>query len=59
MRVLMQFDVVGDNEYHYIEMYEDESNTGYYDWWRSRFIRNLLKSGIILNKIKVLEYVRG
>lgn len=59
MRALMQFDVVADDEYHYIEIYEDEHNAGYNDWWRVRFIRNLLKNGIILNKIKVLEYVRG
>lgn len=62
MRVvaLVEYEVLGDDEYAYVERYEVEYGNGAYSVWRTRFIRDLLARGIVVKNIKELEvsYVR-
>ena len=64
MRVvaLVEYKVLGDDEYAYVERYEDVSSNKReaMQWWRTRFVHDLLAREIICNKIKVIsvEYVR-
>lgn len=62
MRViaLVEYEVLGDDEYAYVERYEVEYGGGVYSVWRTRFVHDLLAREIICNKIKVIsvEYVR-
>lgn len=62
MRVvaLVEYEVLGDEEYAYVERYEVEYGGRAYSVWRTRFVHDLLARGIICNKIKVIsvEYVR-
>ena len=62
MRViaLVEYEVLGDEEYEYIERYEVEYEGGVYSVWRTRFVRDLLARGIVVKSIKELEvsYVR-
>ena len=62
MRVvaLVEYEVLGDDEYAYVERYEVEYGGGVYSVWRTRFIRDLLTRGIVVKSIKELEvsYVR-
>lgn len=62
MRVvaLVEYEVLGDEEYRYIERLEDEWGNLQWNIWRVRFVRSLLARRIICNKIKAIsvEYVR-
>lgn len=57
MRVvaLVEYEVLGDDEYAYVERYEDEWGNLQWDIWRVRLVRSLLARGIICNKIKVIS----
>lgn len=62
MRVvaLVEYEVLGDEEYAYVERYEAEYGGGAHSVWRTRFVHDLLARGIIVTSIKELEvsYVR-
>ena len=62
MRVvaLVEYEVLGDEEYAYVERYEVEYGGGAYSVWRTRFVHDLLARGIVVKSIKELEvsYVR-
>lgn len=62
MRVvaLVEYEVLGDEEYAYVERYEVEYGGGAYSVWRTRFVHDLLARGIVVKNIKELEvsYVR-
>lgn len=59
MRVvaLVEYEVLGDDEYAYMERYEAVyHNKGEAIWcWRARFVYDLLAREIICNKIKVIS----
>lgn len=56
---LVEYEVLGDEKYRYIERLEDKWGNLQWNIWRVRFVRSLLARGIICNKIKVIsvEYV--
>lgn len=59
MRVvaLVEYEVLGDDEYSYVERYE-EVRCHKFDairWWRTRVVHDLLAREIICNKIKVIS----
>lgn len=58
--VWVEYEIVGDDEYSYVERYEVEYGGGAYSVWRTRFVHDLLARGIIVKSIKELEvsYVR-
>lgn len=62
MRViaLVEYEVLGDDEYAYVERYEVKYRGEAYSVWRTRFIRDLLAREIVVKNIKELEvsYVR-
>ena len=57
MRVvaLVEYEVLGDEEYRYIEKLEDEWDNLQWNLWKVRFVRSLLARGIIVKSIKELE----
>lgn len=59
MRVvaLVEYEVLGDDKYAYVERYEEVyCNKGEAIWcWRTRFVHDLLAREIICNKIKVIS----
>lgn len=57
---LVEYEVVDDDEYRYIERVEDEYECSAYSVWRTRFVHNLLARGIVVKSIKEIsvEYVR-
>lgn len=57
MRViaLIEYEVLGDDEYAYIERYEDEYGCGAYSVWRTRFVHDLLARGIVVKSIKEIS----
>lgn len=57
MRVvaLVEYEVLGDEEYRYIEKLEDEWDNLQWNLWKVRFVRYLLARGIIVKSIKELE----
>lgn len=57
MRVvaLVEYEVLGDDEYAYVERYEAEYEGGVHYVWRTRFVHDLLAREIICNKIKVIS----
>lgn len=57
MRVvaLVEYEVLGDDEYAYVERYEVEYGGGAYSVWRTRFVHDLLARGIVVKSIKELE----
>ena len=62
MRVvaLVEYEMLGDDEYAYVEKYETEWGNEVYSVWRTRFVYELLARGIVVKSIKELEvsYVR-
>ena len=52
MRViaLVEYEVIGDSEYRYIERVEDTCLS-----WRVSFLHNLLARGIVVNSIKEIS----
>lgn len=62
MRVtaLIEYKAIGDDEYRYIERWEDKWDNLNYSEWKKRFIRHLLSRGVVCEDIKILseEYVR-
>lgn len=57
MRVvaLVEYEVLGDDKYRYIEKLEDEWGNLQWDIWRVRLVRSLLARGIVVKSIKELE----
>lgn len=57
MRVvaLVEYEMLGDDEYAYVERYEVEYGGGAYSVWRTRFVHDLLARGIVVKSIKELE----
>lgn len=57
MRVvaLVEYEVLGVDEYAYVERYDTEYGGGAYSVWRTRFVHDLLARGIIVKSIKELE----
>ena len=52
---LVEYEVLGDDEYRYIEKLEDEWDNLQWNIWRVRFVRSLLARGIICNKINAIN----
>jgi hypothetical protein len=57
MRVLalVEYWVVGDDRYRYIETFEFEWANWRYDAWRRYVVKHLFARGILCNKIKCIE----
>ena len=55
--VLVEYEVVGDDEYAYVERYEGvyRNKCETMRCWRTRFVHDLLAREIICNKIKVIS----
>ena len=55
--VLVEYEVLGDDEYAYVEGYEEvyRNKCEAVRCWRTRFVHDLLARGIICNKIKVIS----
>lgn len=58
--VWVEYEIVGDDEYSYVEKYETRVKSNLYSVWRTRFVHDLLARGIVVKSIKELEvsYVR-
>lgn len=58
--VWVEYEIVGDDEYSYVERVEYAWNSAERNVWRRRLVHDLLARGIVVKSIKELEvsYVR-
>ena len=55
--VLVEYEVLGDDEYAYVEKYEEvyRNKCEAVRCWRTRFVHDLLARGIVVKSIKELD----
>lgn len=55
VEALVEYEIVGNDKYIFIDRYEDEWNNLLYSVWKARFIRSLLARGIVCSRIKEIS----